>query len=306
MAGFLQGLASSAAQMGFGMASSEHAAKLTRELRRNEYQDMMHSMKEAGLNPMLAMGQSPGHATASPTSGPDVGGNIASAQESSRRERLNPAQERLLQAQEQTALATAREAEAKAVTAETLRDAQLDELRNKANLTGAQADIEQARSIWRDTLASTEAYRAVNELEQSRQRTAANLPAVIRDQRQAEAGLAAAREVGQRARNVPAEVEARYMTEFETLVKSGMAADDISKVMGPGMDIVRSVLSRGFSLGKAKNRSRRESGNSAKGGSTLPGAGRDQLPADHPRRYSKDEFGNFVDKHTGEVLKEAP
>lgn len=35
-----------------------------RTLRRREYQDLVHSLTKAGLNPMLAIGASPGHATA--------------------------------------------------------------------------------------------------------------------------------------------------------------------------------------------------------------------------------------------------
>jgi len=35
-----------------------------RTLRRREYQDMVHSLKAAGLNPILAVGSQPGHATA--------------------------------------------------------------------------------------------------------------------------------------------------------------------------------------------------------------------------------------------------
>jgi len=35
-----------------------------RTLRRKEYQDMVHSLRQAGLNPILATGASPGHATA--------------------------------------------------------------------------------------------------------------------------------------------------------------------------------------------------------------------------------------------------
>lgn len=41
-----------------------------RTLRRREYQDMVHSLTEAGLNPVLAVGASPGHATAQLVSSP--------------------------------------------------------------------------------------------------------------------------------------------------------------------------------------------------------------------------------------------
>lgn len=39
-------------------------ASQVRHLRRREYQDMVHSMKEAGLNPVLAVGATPGHSAA--------------------------------------------------------------------------------------------------------------------------------------------------------------------------------------------------------------------------------------------------
>jgi len=54
-----------------------------RTLRRREYQDMVHSLKEAGLNPILATGASPGHASAqmlAPNLGSQSsGGNVGSA-----------------------------------------------------------------------------------------------------------------------------------------------------------------------------------------------------------------------------------
>jgi len=46
---------------GFGVASGQMYEKQVRELRRTAYQDMMHSMREAGLNPLLAAGASPGN-----------------------------------------------------------------------------------------------------------------------------------------------------------------------------------------------------------------------------------------------------
>lgn len=45
------------------MARNRYASQV-RHLRRREYQDMMFSMKQAGLNPILAAGASPGHSAA--------------------------------------------------------------------------------------------------------------------------------------------------------------------------------------------------------------------------------------------------
>jgi hypothetical protein len=45
------------------MARNRYASQV-RHLRRREYQDMMFSMKKAGLNPMLASGATPGHSAA--------------------------------------------------------------------------------------------------------------------------------------------------------------------------------------------------------------------------------------------------
>jgi len=50
---------------GMGVAQSAYDYKLTRKLRRREYQDMVHSMKAAGLNPILATGATPGHSAVS-------------------------------------------------------------------------------------------------------------------------------------------------------------------------------------------------------------------------------------------------
>lgn len=52
------------AGMNYGVfrAQSKNYASQVRHLRRREYQDMMFSMKAAGLNPILASGATPGHA----------------------------------------------------------------------------------------------------------------------------------------------------------------------------------------------------------------------------------------------------
>lgn len=53
---FLGGLASSGAGFGLNFASMLLSAEVQRKLRRTAYQDQMHSMKKAGLNPILAYG----------------------------------------------------------------------------------------------------------------------------------------------------------------------------------------------------------------------------------------------------------
>lgn len=72
-------LASKGIDFGLGVAGSKIAAeqqyKLTRKLRRREYQDMMHSMRHAGLNPILASGATPGHSAAY-SSPIDLGGDL--------------------------------------------------------------------------------------------------------------------------------------------------------------------------------------------------------------------------------------
>lgn len=52
--------------MSFGFANKarNQYASQVRHLRRREYQDMMFSMKQAGLNPILAAGATPGHSAA--------------------------------------------------------------------------------------------------------------------------------------------------------------------------------------------------------------------------------------------------
>lgn len=51
-------------------------ASQVRHLRRREYQDMMYSMKAAGLNPILAAGASPGHSAAMMGHGVPAGSGV--------------------------------------------------------------------------------------------------------------------------------------------------------------------------------------------------------------------------------------
>lgn len=248
MWGALGALAQAGLQFGSNAGSAMLNAKITRDLRRTAYQDQMHSMRAAGLNPILAAGAQPGYSN----TGTMDPGNISNAVDSSFRASKNKEEQALLRAQETTAIANAREAQAKADTAEALRDAQVRGAGAQADLTGARAAIEGSRADWRDTLASTEAYGAVNRLEQSRQRTAANLPAMVRARGYAEAGLTSAREVGTRAQNVGREMEARWIRDYESMIRAGKTADEILDRLGPIADL---ALRRGnLNLGDRRNR----------------------------------------------------
>lgn len=134
------GLASKGIDFGLGVASSKMQYDMTRKLRRREYQDMMFSMRKAGLNPMLAMGSSPGHSAIAPpsTGGPmDLQRDVASAQESSRRTKLNDYERDLLKAQREAAISGALKADAERATAEATRDATVAEIQARVNSLNA-------------------------------------------------------------------------------------------------------------------------------------------------------------------------
>lgn len=59
--GILSDLTGGAISWGLANKSANRYKSSVRHLRRREYQDMMFSMKKAGLNPMLASGATPGH-----------------------------------------------------------------------------------------------------------------------------------------------------------------------------------------------------------------------------------------------------
>jgi len=67
------------AGVGYGVwrAQQKSYASQVRHLRRREYQDMVFSMKEAGLNPILASGATPGHAAGMVGSGSSGHGSSA-------------------------------------------------------------------------------------------------------------------------------------------------------------------------------------------------------------------------------------
>jgi len=137
---FGTGLLSKGIDFGFGVASSQQQAKLQRKLRRTEYQDMMHSMRTAGLNPMLAAGATPGHsAISAPSTGGDMQSNISSAAESRRRYNLNAPEKALLQSQQQQADALRDKALAERDSAIALRDHQVANLQAQARLGNATA-----------------------------------------------------------------------------------------------------------------------------------------------------------------------
>lgn len=67
-----------------GFKSASRYKSAVRHLRRREYQDMIFSMREAGLNPMLASGATPGHSAGAAlapgaASGDMVGAGVQSA-----------------------------------------------------------------------------------------------------------------------------------------------------------------------------------------------------------------------------------
>lgn len=128
-------LGSSALSFGSDYASMLLSAETQRDLRRSQYQDQMHSMKEAGLNPILAYGGSPGSGSAPQMrgGGKDAATSASDLLSASATRKLQKHQEGLVGAQQ-------RKAEAEATTAEAIRDAQKAALEAKAAEDQAQAD----------------------------------------------------------------------------------------------------------------------------------------------------------------------
>lgn len=287
------GLIGKGVDFGAAYGGSQLQAEITRKLRRTAYQDQMYSMREAGLNPILAAGASPGTSSAQPiTSQPT---DLTSGAESFRRSEKLSREKELLSSQQKQADALARKAEAEATTAEAIRDA-------KVRGETADADFKEGSLDSRVGRERTLYEIGANRSRLTRREVDLDLPRILAEQRQAEAGLTAAREIGQSARNVPDLVEAQRLGNeyFRVLRNAGATAADASAAVAP---LIRALVGARTG-GRSRGTSARSPGDIS--GKKIPGSARDQVRADHPRRYSKDEFGNFVDKHTGEVLKDAP
>jgi len=135
-------LGSSALSFGSDYASMLLSAETQRDLRRTQYQDQMHSMKEAGLNPILAYGGSPGSGSAPQMrgGGKDAATSASDLLSASSTRKLQKHQEGLVVAQE-------RKAEAEADTAEVLRDSQRAELDARARGHDASAGLNSAKEV---------------------------------------------------------------------------------------------------------------------------------------------------------------
>lgn len=295
------GMISKGLDFGLGLAASKMQAKTQRQLRREEYQDQVHSMKQAGLNPMLAAGIAPGHSSAQPI---DTGDSLASSVEKTGHAINRSRENALIDAQVTTAKAQARKSEAEADLAQDLLGAQRANV--EADTSAAAARAAEARA---DTAFTEGPRTALTNRQADTEKARYSLTHAQRyltlDQQartRAETGLTTAREAGERSDNVRRDFEAKYVREYASLLRAGKTAQEIQKIMGPGLDVAREALDV-FSR-RSPRRFERESGSSAKGGSSLPGAGRDQVGPNHPRRYRRLSSGEFIDAHTGEVIKD--
>lgn len=92
-----------------GFKNADRQKSAIRHLRRREYQDMVFSMRRAGLNPMLATGATPGHSAVSaiPVASSDLGNALSkgmqaasTAKDVDRKVSLTPYEKAILKAEE--------------------------------------------------------------------------------------------------------------------------------------------------------------------------------------------------------------
>lgn len=220
-------------QFGSNAASAAMNAKITRSLRRSVYQDQVHSLRQAGLNPILAVGQTPGMGPMGSMQSPD----LSSALESSLKGAKNADERALLKSQSSAAEAAARKAKAEADIAEHNRDNIVNKTGAEADLIGANAQAQKFRNPFISLGASADMQSKLTRSRLLTQELEANLPAIMREQRQAEAGLASARESGVRFDNIPKRIEADYQRDYEALIRAGRTAEEAYDILGPMVSV---------------------------------------------------------------------
>lgn len=107
----LSSLGGSAVDFGFQQAGAAMSYKYARKLRRKAYQDTVHSMRQAGLNPILAARQGPAATLATPMpAAMQTAGNMARLEASGAAKTQSETAKNLARSQSDVNAATAEEA----------------------------------------------------------------------------------------------------------------------------------------------------------------------------------------------------
>jgi len=251
------GLAQSGIQFGANYGAALLDAKIQRSLRRTVYQDQMHSMRQAGLNPILAAGSTPQMGTPGTMDAPDVAKAIQTSANTSK----TSDERTLLKAQADTAVANAQEARAKALTADAIRDATRIDLENKGRIGGLEGDFldktfnsrvglvdtDYERAGYAATRENRTLYTSIDNIRRQNDLLKADI-----EKRRAEAGLTSAREEGVQYENIGKGIDAKWLREYESLVRAGKTADQIYDILGPAAGVF--LKGRGQVLGDRRDR----------------------------------------------------